>query len=338
MAGVGTYLLVLSLRSEQRIWVGALGEIEFPAGWYLYAGSALGPGGLHARLARHQRRLTTQGMVKRAHWHVDYLREYADWGGAWIREGDRRLECDWAAALRRLPASEVVAPGFGASDCGCPAHLVRVPTLPADGWFAANLGAQRSLMGQDEIDKLVQQLQSGEDESREVAALALGRMGPAAIEPLVAMLGVEQTDIRWWAARALAEVGGPGAVLPLIGVLTDPDPDVRACAVLALGRIGDARAAAAVAERLTDDSAFVAGIAADALTMIGEPAVTALAAALSDERPHVRLLAVRALGRLRSQSGISPLFGALEDPSYLVRYYAQEALEALGVGMVYLAP
>jgi hypothetical protein len=28
----------------------------------------------------------------------------------------------------------------------------------------------------------------------------------------------------------------------------------------------------------------------------------------------------------------------LEDPSYLVRYYAREALEAQGVGMVFLAP
>jgi hypothetical protein len=28
----------------------------------------------------------------------------------------------------------------------------------------------------------------------------------------------------------------------------------------------------------------------------------------------------------------------LEDSSYLVRYYAQEALDALGVGMVFVVP
>ena len=72
--------------------------------------------------------------------------------------------------------------------------------------------------------------------------------------------------------------------------------------------------------------------------MLGEPAVDALVARLGDERPHIRLLAVRALGRIRSERAIGPLFGVLEDESYLVRYYAHEALEALGVGMVYMTP
>lgn len=335
---IGTYILVLSMESRQRIRVGRFGEIELPAGWYLYAGSARGPGGLQARLARHRRRLGAHGTAKRAHWHVDYLREVATWAGAWICAGDRRLECVWAARLRALPGANVVAPGFGASDCGCPGHLVHLQTLPADNWFINVLGAERSPMGDDELDKLVRRLASGSDESREGAALALGRMGRAALDPLVVLLASDQADIRWWAARALAEVGGEGAVRPLVGVLTDPDPDVRACAVLALGRIGDGAAAMAVAERLTDESSFVAGIAADALAMIGDPAIPGLAAALSDPHPHVRLLAVRALGRIRSQNAISPLFGALEDDSYLVRFYAQEALEALGVGMVYFRP
>jgi HEAT repeat protein len=100
----------------------------------------------------------------------------------------------------------------------------------------------------------------------------------------------------------------------------------------------DGAAAPSLAARLADESAFVASIAADALSMIGEPAVSALAEKLDDGEPHVRLLAVRALGRIKSQSAIGPLFGVLEDSSYLVRYYAQEALEALGVGMVFLVP
>jgi HEAT repeat protein len=88
---------------------------------------------------------------------------------------------------------------------------------------------------------------------------------------------------------------------------------------------------------LTDESAFVADIAADALSMLGESAVPTLAERLEDKSAHARLLAVRALGRIKSQAAIAPLFGALEDPSYLVRHYAREALESLGVGMVYLA-
>jgi Uri superfamily endonuclease len=331
----GTYVLALWLGTTQEISVGRLGRIEFPAGWYLYVGSARGPGGLPARLARHRRRL---GSDKRAHWHLDYLREQTTWGGAWVRASGERLECTWAARLRDLPAAAIVTPGFGASDCRCPAHLVRVATLPGDEWFAGTLGAERSSVGRGELDELLHILTSGSEDAREAAALALGRFGSLAIGPLTEMLATGDADARWWATRALVEVGGDGATEPLLGALTDPDPDVRACAALALGRLGDRAAAPALVVRLTDESAFVAGIAGDGLAMIGEPAVESLAEALAHEDAHVRLLAVRALSRIRAQSTIGPLFGALEDPSYLVRYYAQEALEALGVGMVFVAP
>jgi HEAT repeat protein len=152
------------------------------------------------------------------------------------------------------------------------------------------------------------------------------------------MLVGDEPDARWWAARALAEVGGPGAVEALVQSLEDDDPDVRACAALALGRIGAAAAAPALAGRLADGSAFVASVTADALSMIGDGAVDALAAQLASESAHTRLLAVRALSRIKSQRAIGPLFGLLEDPSYLVRHYAHEALEALGVGMIFFSP
>jgi HEAT repeat protein len=331
----GTYLLVLRMDTPQIIIVGRLGAIEFPEGWYLYVGSARGPGGLGARLARHHRRLSGS---KRFHWHVDYLREHATWHGAWARAFERRLECDWAAALRGLTGATIVAAGFGASDCRCPAHLVHVLALPDDAWFLRTLGAKRQIVRGEQLEELLQTLASGGEEAREAAALALGRRRPAAIESLARMLTSDDADARWWAARALAEVGEEGAVQPLVGVLSDPNPDVRACAALALGRLGEGSAAPAVAACLSDESAFVAGIATDALQMIGEPAVPALVEVLANENPHARLLAVRALGRIRSQKAIDPLFGALEDSSYLVRYYAQEALEALGVGMIFLQP
>ena len=330
----GTYVLALWLDRFQRLSIGRLGDIGFPAGWYLYVGSALGPGGLKSRLMRHRRHL---GKDKRAHWHVDYLREHAIWGGVWGSASELKLECSWADALRGLPGAEIVAPGFGASDCRCSAHLVRVSALPDDDWFARSLGAERIAMGNEELDELLRTLATGGDKAREAASFAIGRFGAVAIGPLTDMLDSSDANVRWWAARALAEVGDDGAVPPLVTTLTDPDPDVRACAALALGRIGDGNAAPALALRLGEESAFVAGIAADALAMIGEPAVEALAEILLDQDPHARLLAVKALGRIRSQRAISPLFSVLEDPSYLVRYYAQEGLEALGVGMIVLS-
>lgn len=331
---IGTYVLALHLGRREILTVGRLGEIEFPAGWYLYTGSAFGPGGLRARLARHQRRKATG---KRLHWHIDYLRERSFWGGAWICASERRLECTWAGLLRRLPGTEIVARGFGASDCRCPAHLVHVPELPEHGWFASVLGAQRTIVGNTELDNLLRVLFSGDDESREHAALELGRFGEDARGPLAAMSVGGDADARWWAARTLAQVGGQGAVPPLVNALSDDDADVRACAALALGRLGVESSVPALARLLADESTFVASIAADALSMIGGPAAQALAEMLAAEQPRARLLAVRALGRIKAECAIGSLLNMLEDPSYLVRYYAQEALDALGVGMVFLA-
>jgi Uri superfamily endonuclease len=331
----GTYIVALWLHLAQAVPIGRLADIEFPPGWYLYCGSARGPGGLAARVARHRRRL---GSAKRAHWHIDYLRQRAAWVGAWARTGRGRLECDWAAALACLPGAERVAPGFGASDCRCPAHLVRLPFCPTDEWFAAELGAERIEMDDDLLDGHLDALTTGDEQAREAAALALGRLGGAAIEPLADLLQHDQADVRWWAARALSEVGGEPVVTPLLRALGDPDPDVRACGALALGHTGSALAATGLAARLADDSAFVAGIAADALAMIGPPAVQPLIAMLAAEEPRTRLLAVRALARVKDTSAIGPLFHMLDDPSYLVRFYADEALEALGVGMTYFAP
>ena len=49
----GSYVLVLKLEEDKRLTIGRLGTFEFPAGLYLYCGSALN--GLEARVRRHLR-------------------------------------------------------------------------------------------------------------------------------------------------------------------------------------------------------------------------------------------------------------------------------------------
>jgi Uri superfamily endonuclease len=332
---MGTYLLALWLGASRTISIGRFGRHLFQAGWYLYVGSALGAGGLRARLARHQRRL---GPNKKAHWHIDYLREHCAWEGAWIRPSEQRVECAWAQSLASLPDASIVVPGFGASDCRCVAHLVHVVVLPTDDWLAQALGAERILVPDKTLTDSIAALLEGGEDNREKAAIALGQLGTEALSRIADLLNSRDPDVRWWATRALAEVGGDETVALLVCVLDDPDPDVRACACLALGRVGGVPAAQALAVRLGDESPFVASIAADALSMIGEQAVSVLAQYLDAKDTHTRLLAVRALSRIRSQAAIGPLCGVLEDSSYLVRHYAQETLEALGAGMVYFSP
>lgn len=115
-AAAGSYLLLLRTREEVSLRVGKLGDVRFVTGWYVYCGSAHGPGGLQARLARHLR------TDKQIHWHVDYLRTIAAVEGVFATESDLRLECTLAAGVGQLPEA-VPVPGFGASDCRCLTHL-----------------------------------------------------------------------------------------------------------------------------------------------------------------------------------------------------------------------
>ena len=132
--GPGTYVLILRLPRLATIAVGRLGRFQFPPGWYAYVGSARGPGGLAARVARHLR------SPKPLHWHVDYLRAAARPEQVWYAAGIRRRECAWAAALSDLPGASIPVPRFGASDCRCPGHLIHFVAHPEPADFARAVG------------------------------------------------------------------------------------------------------------------------------------------------------------------------------------------------------
>ena len=119
----GSYALRLRLTAAIHLQVGRLGEFDFPAGDYVYLGSANGPGGIRARLLHHLRPVT------RPHWHLDWLRMYTFLAAGWYSTMPGRLECVWSQAIHALPGVRVPVPGFGASDCrsGCPAHLMLLP-------------------------------------------------------------------------------------------------------------------------------------------------------------------------------------------------------------------
>lgn len=132
--GVGTYALLLRCRKTARLRVGRWGTLEAQPGYYLYIGSAFGPGGLRARLARHCR------SAKRTHWHIDYLRPITAIQAIWLCPSDEHLEHNWA---RTLSNDRILTPisGFGCSDCRCESHLF----YTADGHKLE--GCRRALRG-----------------------------------------------------------------------------------------------------------------------------------------------------------------------------------------------
>ena len=125
----GTYALILRSRSRATAGIGRRLQLKIEPGYYVYVGSARGPGGLRARLTRHCR------AEKRHHWHIDYLSPYANPVSVWYRAGEGQAEHGWAATLSEMGGLTVLA-GFGCSDCRCRSHLFHSATLPAVECFS----------------------------------------------------------------------------------------------------------------------------------------------------------------------------------------------------------
>ena len=124
-------MLLLRAAGGDEIAIGRRATLALQRGWYAYAGSARGPGGLAARVGRH---IAGSGPLR---WHIDYLRRATAPGEIWFAEAADNLEHAWADALARLPGVAMPLARFGASDCACPSHLYRFAARPALAQFIA---------------------------------------------------------------------------------------------------------------------------------------------------------------------------------------------------------
>jgi Uri superfamily endonuclease len=113
----GTYALILSCSTNICGQIGRFGTLRLQPGYYVYLGSALGSGGLRARIAHHQK------PSLRPHWHIDYLRAQTRLYCIWFSYAARRREHQWARVVRTMRDASAPLLGFGASDCHCRSHL-----------------------------------------------------------------------------------------------------------------------------------------------------------------------------------------------------------------------
>lgn len=114
-SGLCTYQLHIVVARPRILTIGRLGTFRFPAGHYIYTGSARR--NLVARVRRHLSR------DKKLRWHIDYLLTAHA-----VKVLDVTLSSDSECSLNRRLAGEIVVPGFGASDCRehCKTHLKRI--------------------------------------------------------------------------------------------------------------------------------------------------------------------------------------------------------------------
>ena len=116
---MASYVLYLELDVPRTLRVGALGDVVFEKGGYLYVGSA--KRNRDARIRRHLAR------TKKVRWHVDYLTVLGDVAieQVWIADGVE--ECAAVQALLSVDGVSPAVRGFGSGDCRRrPAHLLRV--------------------------------------------------------------------------------------------------------------------------------------------------------------------------------------------------------------------
>ncbi|NPA91596.1 MAG: GIY-YIG nuclease family protein [Chloroflexi bacterium] len=118
----GTYALIFHVTRTCTCVVGKRGTVTLSPGYYVYVGSAHGPGGLAARLRRHLR----EG--KRLHWHIDYITQHVAPVAVLYAVGREPQECMWVQQVLDRPGTLVPMFGLGSGDCrsGCPAHFLRV--------------------------------------------------------------------------------------------------------------------------------------------------------------------------------------------------------------------
>jgi len=115
------YCLCISVEEQTQIKVGALGELTFQRGKYVYIGSALNR--IRPRVLRHINNSLGKGNV--THWHIDYLlREpKVSVRTVYLKYTEDKEECKLAESGSQH--GEPI-PGFGCSDCRCVSHLFKV--------------------------------------------------------------------------------------------------------------------------------------------------------------------------------------------------------------------
>lgn len=198
--------------------------------------------------------------------------------------------------------------------------------------------------------ELAQLLEDPNEDTRKLAALALGRIGPPAFSDLARALEAAQpAAVRAFACLA-AGAHGPAAaplVAPLCACLRAPEEGVRSPASIALGRVG--AAAVGPLSRVLDESNEAGTLiaAADAAGAIGKdaaPTSEALRRASGHPDPQVGLASADALGRVsgRPASALPALVSATHSSNEDLRAEAVRRIGALqrdghGAGKTLLA-
>jgi HEAT repeat protein len=180
------------------------------------------------------------------------------------------------------------------------------------------------------LEPLMYVLGDRSKEVRCVAVEAVGQISPANFSQLIAPLAKDKSaDVRLRVAHALGKYKDELAIETLLTLIRDPKDEVAAMASKSLSK--NAQNSLALLIRLfADDSWKIRSRAASSITKMGKTAVVALTTALEDENPNIRFWAVTCIGHLRDKNHTQLILSRLNDKNSGVRIAALRALRELG--------
>ncbi|MDY0003855.1 MAG: HEAT repeat domain-containing protein, partial [Polyangia bacterium] len=204
--------------------------------------------------------------------------------------------------------------------------------------LAAQLRRSAPPVRQAALGRLVIMVKAERPDAQGDAIKVLAQVGPDAVEPLLDALAAARPGSEGqWMERIETLLGrmGRAAVQPLVAALLQAsEKEARASrAARVLVRIG-AESVPALLQTLDgskQQSLEAAELAEEALVSIGQAAAPAVAALLSDPADHRRLAAVELLQRLRSPAAVPALLALLEkESSRVIRLAVVRALGNAG--------
>ncbi|MEJ2182579.1 MAG: HEAT repeat domain-containing protein [Nitrospirota bacterium] len=176
-----------------------------------------------------------------------------------------------------------------------------------------------------DIERLIEDLSHAEDRTRRKAALALSGADERAVYPLLKALKDGNLGVQDAAMRSLVAIGGEVVAYMVIPLLRE-DSYLRNTAMVILRELG-AVSVPLLYPLLKDKDEDIRKFSLDLLADIKENVIPEKAAPLvRDPNPNVRAAAVRAVGELRYDRGVTGLLEALKDEEWV----CFAALEALG--------
>jgi HEAT repeat protein len=191
----------------------------------------------------------------------------------------------------------------------------------------------------DTLSALVTELTSGDDERAMEAVQKISAHGSEALPALQELLSTSDTDSRWWATWALAEIPDPQVPGLLREALHDPEVTVRQAAALALRQQPDPQAIPDLIKTLREKDPTLVNLCAAALVAIGKEAVPELIQVLEEsDIQTARLAAARSLAMIGDERSMPALLGALGKNSALIEHWANAGLERMENGVILFKP